>query len=232
MMGKLKKKQKCEHDKNKIINDQTVYESILSYWFYSYNILQNIEPVILSEIWTNIWFAKNKKQTFVDNELNLKFSSLYEILDKKNIDYQHLSFHELFALIILYDQMSRNIFRKTAKAYEYDIKTRHIIDIIYKKTNTTYKTMIQTFPIQICIHVMLVYVHSENIDDQQIQKYICNELKQIYSSTHTGIIKSLSQISENHFMRINIFKRIPERNIYLNRESTKEEIDFLTKLYQ
>jgi uncharacterized protein (DUF924 family) len=233
MITKLKKQKNISHTTllNIRILEKSIYQKILDFWFGGQNFMRNIHPIILIELWSDIWFSKNHKQELNDMYLKKEFELYYDYIENQNLNYSEMNFEDLFSLVILYDQMSRNIFRKSSKAYKYDARVRNIIDIIYQKVNLSSDKIVDNFPIQICIHIMLVYLHSENIEDQYLQKILYGQLYMKYHNEYKMILQSLKQISENHFMRILNFGRIQERNQYLNRESTLEENEFLKKLY-
>ena len=62
-------------------------------------------------MWENLWFSKNHKQKTNDMWLKKEFLSYFEELDKVNSFETIENIDDLFGIIILCDQISRNIFR-------------------------------------------------------------------------------------------------------------------------
>ena len=115
------------------------------------------------------------------------------------------------ALVILLDQMPRNIHRGTAKAFAYDGKAREIaaaaIEAGHDQGMTTDE---RTF-------LYLPFEHSENLADQERSMALFEAMgdaeKIDYALRHKVIIAR--------------FGRFPHRNRALGRESTAEELAFL-----
>ncbi len=125
------------------------------------------------------------------------------------------------ALIILFDQIPRNIYRKTAKAYKYDLKSLKIT-----------KSLIENFDsLHFCfkLTIIICMIHSEDISDHEIIKILLLKIKNDFKCDSQLYI-SLYQIYINHYDRIKMFGRIPERNIFLGRKSTPEEKIYLLNI--
>jgi uncharacterized protein (DUF924 family) len=82
----------------------------------------NLAENLLEDIWRDRWFAKEKQQKYMDEYL-----LLFKELPVQLKDYVPKNLAEKFACIILYDQISRNIYRGTAKAYETDAVARKLV---------------------------------------------------------------------------------------------------------
>jgi uncharacterized protein (DUF924 family) len=173
----------------------------------------------LLEQWINLWFAKGEKQKEVDDYLKLRFSNIF---NKKFIS---CNIHTDIALIILYDQITRNIFRNTKKAYEFD----NIALNIAKKyvNNINFMSIIN---VQYVITLTICLIHSENIEDQNLACLIVEKMLIQHKYYYSEIFTLLKKICQNHKMRIDLFGRIPERNIFIGRNSTSEEKAFLNSL--
>ena len=159
-----------------------------------------------------MWFAKNEDQKQMDIYLQ-KFSIFFdmEIVPK--------DFFEEFSLIILYDQISRNIFRNNEKAYAYDEKAR--------KLAGKYKEKLKDLSLHNILTILICFLHSESKEDQKFVGDSVLWLKQEYFNKYNEIIDHLALIHKNHSERIMLFGRIPERNKYLGRESTEEELVYI-----
>jgi uncharacterized protein (DUF924 family) len=120
------------------------------------------------------------------------------------------------ALIILLDQLSRNVFRGTAEAFAADARAREIArGMIAAGFDTTLTPIERMF-------VYLPFQHAETIDDQ-------NESVRLFE-TLTGLL-SLHTIGYAHRHRdvIQRFGRFPRRNAALGRVNTPEETEYLAQ---
>lgn len=169
--------------------------------------------------WKNMWFAKNAEQ----KEIDLFLKTTYGESVKKYEKYVPVCLHEKIALIILFDQVTRNIYRETKYAYAYDdislSLTKNII------SNNEHLRM----PFHMLITLFLCLIHSENVEDHVIAKKMLNKMKIDYSKYYE-LISAMDTIYENHNSRIEMFGRIPERNKFLNRKSTTAEIVFMNEI--
>jgi uncharacterized protein (DUF924 family) len=180
------------------------------------SMITNLPIDKLTEQWTTVWFAKKDLQVIMDKEL-LQYESLIEDLK----DYKPTEFYEKMALIVLYDQIPRNIFRKTSKAYEYDSIARDIcLDLLGS---------IQEVGIQYRLTLLICLCHSENIEHQTYVREYVKTLRDEFKD-YKEVINAMTKISDNHYIRVSQFGRIPERNPYVGRTNTEAENDFLKYL--
>ena len=181
---------------------------------------KTIKPIDFPEshleyLWKHVWFAKNEDQKIMDIYLK-KFEHFYEITyDLSQID----DFFKEFSLIILYDQISRNIYRNSAKAYEFDEYARSLA--------RKYKTKLKELALHNILTILICFLHSENKEDQIFVGDSIKWLKIKYGMQHNEIIDHLALIHKNHYERIMMFGRIPERNKFLGRDSTEAEIIYI-----
>lgn len=178
-----------------------------------------IDNHLLREKWEKLWFAKNSQQKLIDKQLEM-----YEGLLERCIEYKPQNVIEKLGMIILFDQIPRNIYRKTERAYKYDdISRKYALDLLESNNEQNKEN-----PVQL-ITIILSLIHSENLQHQILAKENINFL---YTTTiDVYILDSLRGISNNHFERINLFSRIPERNKYIGRKSTEEELIYMKNLY-
>ena len=118
-----------------------------------------------------------------------------------------------FALIILFDQFPRNMFRGTAEAFASDAMARDIA-----KRAIAQRKDLET-PASFRSFFYLPLTHSENIEDQEAcvrlnkERLVGDQLSLSYALRHQAAIER--------------FGRFPARNAALGRTSTEEEKDFL-----
>ena len=178
-----------------------------------------IDNNLLREKWKNLWFSKEKQQTVIDKQLEK-----YENLIERCKEFKPRNVIEKLGMIILYDQIPRNIYRKTPKAYLYDeIARNYALQLL--ETN---KEKNKEYPVQL-ITILVSLIHSENLLHQTMVQEEIKFLRTTFLDQF--ILDSLQGIADNHFDRIKLFSRIPERNKYLGRKSTEEELIYIKNLY-
>ena len=117
------------------------------------------------------------------------------------------------ALCILLDQMPRNVFRNTPKAFAFDAQalevTRHALKEGFDRALADdNERMFLYLPLE----------HSENLKDQQ------DCVRLVAAFKDGGEFLSYAEL---HLEIIARFGRFPHRNAILGRESTEEELEFL-----
>ena len=121
------------------------------------------------------------------------------------------------ALLLLLDQLPRNLYRGTPQAFSTDARAREIAGI------TVPRGFDQDLPPLWRWFVYLPFEHSENLADQEtsvalfaaLPKHTANDGTFDYAKRHHDIIRR--------------FGRFPHRNAILGRESSPEELDFLSQ---
>jgi len=170
----------------------------------------------------DFWFVetsdekKFKKDLKFDKVIKDRFSSNYELAIQNKLDSWHDSARGCLALIILFDQFSRNLFRESGKAFEQDEKSKSVLHKIV--ANNFLDEMGENER----LFALLPLIHSENIIDHE-KAY---ELMDKYLAKHPGLEK-IKKFWLDHTDAIKRFGRYPHRNKFLNRISSKDEIEFL-----
>ncbi|MEZ5824064.1 MAG: DUF924 family protein [Geminicoccaceae bacterium] len=115
------------------------------------------------------------------------------------------------ALVILLDQMPRNVFRGTARAFAYDEKARAV------SSAAVTAGMDRQLSPEEKIFLYLPFEHSEDLDDQR---------RSVELFTALGDAEAL-KYAVVHLEIIERFGRFPHRNAALGRTSTPQERDYL-----
>merc|ERR1712130_69809 len=133
-------------------------------------------------------------------------------------DTEQMTIYEKVMIIILFDQITRNIFRGTSKAYRYD-------EIALKMTKKiiSSKEQFDKMHDHIKIFLILPLIHSENILDVKLAQSLCDQ-HFIYPYDWNY---SLKGICKNHYDRVTLFGRIPERQKKRGKENTQKEKAYL-----
>lgn len=172
----------------------------------------------------DFWFQPEKHPNYGEKRAqwfkkDLKFDALIQQNFAQDFDqavqgmYLQWSDHAkgCLALILLFDQFSRNMFRDSPKAFSADGKareiTRHMIDRRFFAELPNFQ---KTFAI-------LPFEHSEEMEDQILSVKLCRE----YCD------REEIEYAEQHYEIIKKFSRFPHRNEILGRQSTPDEIEFL-----
>ena len=161
------------------------------------------------------WFKKDLK---FDEEIKDSFLTDYEKACEGTYDHWREHSKNCLALIVLLDQFSRNMFRDTKKAFSQDAKaqtlSRYAINNNYFADFKNNEIFFSLIPL----------LHSEDIEDHQLAHENCDKF--LSFDENYGKIK---QSWDDHTVAIKKFGRYPHRNKILGRNSTDEEIIYLTQ---
>ena len=134
-------------------------------------------------------------------------------------------------IIILCDQISRNVFRNSARAYATDKLARRLAAPLLEEFDA--------LPVPVRASLILVLVHSEDPSDWGLAPLVGGaasaDLVAIYLARAKPqlendcdfVFQSLRRICNNHRERMREFGRVPERNKFLGRESTQQELAYI-----
>jgi len=159
---------------------------------------------------------KFQKDFKFDQVIKDRFSNDYELAIQNKLDDWQDTDRGCLALIILLDQFSRNLFRKSGKAFEQDEKSRSVLLKII--ANNFLDKMNENER----LFALLPLIHSESISDHE-KAY---ELMEKYLKNHSDLEK-IKKFWLDHTAVIKRFGRYPHRNEVLNRISSDEEVEFL-----
>lgn len=220
------------------------YNEILEFWFGNpdeNNIYKYHNGLwwygIYSKLNINSEYKSNKQELvkYTDNLISNKWGKLLELyhsnylfdgFDFNNEDHPLKTWLDnndgIIALIILFDQFSRRIYRGTNKAYEFD---KYIIKFV----KDLLKTNIEMLPITYKIFINVVLMHSENILDVENASFNISTLtiKKTTNLTESRQLLKLLTVINEHYDILKKFGRYPNMNNALGRSNTIEENDFL-----
>ena len=158
-------------------------------------------------------FQKHKD---FDQLIKDKFLKDYELASANEYDDWQDSALGCLALIILFDQFSRNMFRDEPKAFNQDHKARLIVN------DSVYAGFLDDMDQDQRFFMLLPLIHSEEITDHDMAYYLLDK----YLKDNPDLV-SIKKFWKDHTLAIKKFHRYPHRNIVLDRKSTPEEIEFL-----
>lgn len=165
----------------------------------------------------DFWFAEETKARWYDatkafDELcRERFGELTARAAAGDLSAWENTAEGALALCLLLDQMPRNLFRGTAKAFATDPKA---VDVA---TRAIERGLDQALDLEKRKFLYLPFMHSERLADQErsvaISKALDDENTLHYANDHANIVRR--------------FGRFPHRNAILGRENTPEEEAFL-----
>ncbi len=174
-------------------------QSILDFWF--------------KETPAEMHFKKNEN---LDQKIKNSFFKDYELACQNEYDDWQDNPMSCLALVLLFDQFSRNIFRDDKKAFAQDQKTRLIVN------DAVYSGYLETMNVNQRFFMLLPLIHSEEISDHDMAYYLLSKYLREHENYH-----KIKKFWQDHTRVIRLFHRYPHRNEILGRESSEEEIQFL-----
>ena len=178
-----------------------IIEQLLTFWFGTANVNYQVEK-------REVWF---KATSEFDAEIYKNFKSSYEEAACDKLDYLVKDTSGCLTLILLLDQIPRNLFRNSSKAYATDNKAKSIAQI---GITSGYDRKMSPWH---RVFFYLPFEHSEILADQ-------NYSVQLFESL--GLKTSL-EAARDHQQIIKQFGRFPYRNKALGRLSTQQEEEYL-----
>lgn len=176
----------------------------------------------LEHAWRTKWFAKGDLTALVDREMADLFGDLLMVLeDDLDMIHDNIPFWTRMSLIVLYDQIPRNVHRGTTHAYHYDDRARRLALPLIQ----SHAAMPVCFRATTCICLC----HSETLESQQLLQSYLGSIHYNHNS-YESIFQALQTIADKHMERVRLFGRFPERNAALHRQSTEKEHSYLQQL--
>ena len=172
----------------------------------------------------DFWFKETppkkrfQKHKDFDQLIKEKFLRDFKLASANEYDDWQDSALGCLALVILFDQFSRNMFRDDKRAFEQDHKARLIVN------DSVYAGFLDEMDQDQRFFMILPLIHSEEVTDHDMAYYLLDK----YLKDHPDLI-SIKKFWKDHTLVIKKFHRYPHRNLVLDRKSTPEEIEFLAQ---
>ena len=191
---------------------------ILNYWFEGLSDTVRLErnsPTVKK------WFTKSEA---IDREIREKFEA--DLLQAAEGKYQSWEKEpkNALALVILFDQFSRNMYRGTAKMFSFDENALRLTLGAVKKENDKELPLFQ----RIFLYMPLMHAEDLKIQELSLKHFggLVGESKQ-KSPVNVPYYTYTLDYARRHHEIIAEFGRFPHRNKILTRVSTPQEEDFL-----
>lgn len=229
-------------------SDEDPFLTLFSEWYGiapAWSRFESVKGERFWQLWTTLWFAKGALQAPLDARLAAKYTASFDFVRPYYLTEgipappAHLPVGSkeaklwLVGVMLLCDQVSRNVFRGTSRAYEADQLARRIAGVFLPEFDT--------LPVPVRASIILTLVHSENLEDwglapraagspsEDLIATLVDRVKGPLQSVCEEAFLSLRGISNNHRDRMRAFGRIPERNKCLGRQSTEQEIAYMVQ---
>lgn len=188
-------------------------DEVIEAWF-------GADPAPTKEIYQR-WFTRSAA---FDDELRAKFGPLHADAAAGTLDRWRESARGVLALIVLLDQISRNLYRDDRRAYANDdvalSLARDLLGSGRARELTLYQRMIALLPFE----------HAEDRDAQAEGVAAFSTLADEARATDPAaaeMITNALKYAEKHRDIVAKFGRFPHRNAVLGRTSSVEELAFL-----
>ncbi len=193
-----------------------------------------VTPATILETWfpndpekaNKLWWGKDPA---LDAELSERFGATLEAAKRGELDEWAVTAQGRLALVILLDQLSRNIYRGTPEAFAADTKARVLVHQgLAVGDDKVLKPIERLF-------FYLPLEHSEELADQDRCVALCREVALAVANdpeADPGRVKQFESFVDyaiRHRDIIARFGRFPHRNAVLGRASTAEELEFLAQ---
>jgi uncharacterized protein (DUF924 family) len=194
--------------------DRDVLAGIHRFWFGELRSPGERPPKEISDRWFSA------KPEF-DAELETRFARYLVPARTADWDLGRLSRIEQVGLILLLDQLPRNIFRKGGEAFASDAKALSLSRELMRDGGIA-----RFFPVERTF-VALPFMHSENLEDQDFGCSYFAAAVVAAAPEYRDDARNGLDYAYKHWSIIRKFGRFPHRNEVLGRQSTPEEIEFL-----
>jgi uncharacterized protein (DUF924 family) len=187
-------------------------DEIYRFWFGD-------EPAAteIDEARIEFWMFQNDE---TDRQVRERFGHLLAPAAAIEWDVEGLSREQGVALVVLFDQFPRNIFRSSGEAFAYDHLahdlSRRLVAGGWQRFTASERFMLG-----------LPFVHQENEADQDYAVFLASEIAVMAPEQAKTQARITLDQATRHRDVIRRFGRFPHRNQMLGRETTPEEATFL-----
>lgn len=171
---------------------------------------QDILQFWFSYLEPKFWWQKNQH---LDQQIKHRFEPIHRAAVKGELSHWRQDPEGALAEIIVLDQFSRNIYRDTPQAFANDSQALALAQhAVWRKQHLSLPTTQRAF-------MLMPFMHSESlvVHRQALELFNVPGLESNY------------QFELRHFEIIERFGRYPHRNTILSRNSSAEELQFLSQ---
>lgn len=190
-------------------------KSIQEFWFGN-----DADDGVTAARQAKLWWSKDEA---LDASIKLRFATYCESALAGNLDDWALTADGCLSLILLCDQFPRNMYRDTPAAFASDAKA-----LALSKSGLASGLDKNLRAIQ-RVFFYLPFEHSELLADQDYAVTLFEQLLSDADTAHKTIFDNFLNFAHRHREVIRRFQRFPHRNKILGRDSTVEELAFLSQ---
>ncbi|MGH8727176.1 MAG: DUF924 family protein [Burkholderiales bacterium] len=189
------------------------FEEILDFWFGDFSV-----PDYPPRERSQLWFGKSESD---DRLIRERFSATLERAARGEYDGWKSDPRGRLALILVFDQFPRNIYRDTPRAFAFDPKAQALAtEGIEQGSDTALNPFDRVF----------FYLPLEHAEDPQLQRKSVERYRRLIEEAPPELLAKLSgylDYAVRHAQVIERFGRFPHRNRILGRVSTPQETEYL-----
>jgi uncharacterized protein (DUF924 family) len=191
------------------------WQPLLEWWFGTFE-----SPSEIAADKGRLWFGKRDSQ---DLEARTRFGGWVEQALAGGLTEWAQRPEGWLALVLLLDQLPRMIFRDSPNSFAGDLRAQALV-----AQGIAADFDRQLRPIE-RVFIYLVFEHCENlaVQNEAVSRYI--DLVAQQPASDRTLFNDYLDYAEQHQQVIARFGRFPHRNAVLGRESTAEELAFLSK---
>lgn len=165
-----------------------------------------------------LWFGKNDE---FDHEIRRRFGTLPQLAAQRALNAWRGTAHGALAFVLVVDQFPRNLYRHSARAFEFDALARE----------TAHEAISLGFDNDLPpLQASFLYLPLEHAEDIDLQERSVTLFERLIPRAHrelTASFEGFADYARRHRDVIRRFGRFPHRNAILGRKSTPEEIAYL-----
>lgn len=165
-----------------------------------------------------LWFGFNPEQ---DEDLRRRFGPLVDEAIEGGLRDWAESMPALLALVLLLDQLPRNLFRRQARAFAGDARAEALVQAALATGAD------KRLPLIGRVFFYMPLMHSESLAAQEQCVSLFEALLEEAPAERREAIADNLRFAREHRDTVARFGRFPHRNAALGRENTAEETDFL-----
>lgn len=186
---------------------------VLEFWFG--DALASPEQV---DARVELWFSRNDD---FDREIRRRFAPLPELATRGGLDGWRAEASSALALVLVLDQFPRNLYRNSARAFEFD---PFALEVALDSVAQGFDQELHPLPASF---FYLPLEHAEAIEPQDRAVRLFEQLTGRASAEQRPLFEKFASYARRHRDVIRRFGRFPHRNEMLNRQSTLAEVAYL-----
>jgi uncharacterized protein (DUF924 family) len=200
---------------------------ILAYWFASLDDASRLDPS--AEPFRACYARWYGKQPAIDEEIRAFFErDLLAVTAaapwRRELDAWASASRGLLALVLLLDQLPRNMYRGTPRMYAHDPLALSVATLAIREYEGEPLPLVQR---------MFLYVPLMHVEDRTVQRHMVDRFEELarearHRSPHNqGFFERALGFARRHAEVVEAYGRFPHRNPILGRTSTPEEEEHL-----